>query len=118
LSVLVELLLNNKKVNGFFKNSHSKKYNDNFVRSNITRKRIEHFDYNSMNVLQKKRHKTFKKCRKTVVLNKKNDLKRNYYLYAFIKYMQIYMSTTNNKEKKYGDFYGNYSKNYIIELFD
>ena len=71
-----------------------------------------------MNSLQKKRNNTFKKCKKNVVLNKNLDLKRNYYLYAFIKYMQIYMLTINNKENKYGDFYGNYSKDYIIELFD
>ena len=118
LSVLVELLLKKKSIYGFFKNEQTKKYNSNFIRSNITRSKIKHFDYNSMNSLQKKRNNTFKKCKKNVVLNKNLDLKRNYYLYAFIKYMQIYMLTINNKENKYGDFYGNYSKDYIIELFD
>lgn len=118
LSVLVELLLNKKSINGFFKNEETKKYNSNFIRSNMTRNKIKHFDYNSINTLQKKRNKTFKKCKKIVVLNKKDELKKSYYLYAFIKYMQLYMNTLNTKEDKYGNFYGNYSKEYIIDLID
>jgi len=113
LSVLIEQLLREKTQNGFFRrhtrNRRHSDYNANFTRQNITKHRITKYDYKTTNGIARN---STKKCRKQVLFGK-SGLKPNYYLYAFIKYIQMYLNTTQDK---YGNFYGNYSKEAIANL--
>jgi hypothetical protein len=131
LSILIELLLLQKdtsiKPRGFFKhNKH--KINPNFTKRNFTKKNIPNFSYSNLDMLERKYlhqiqnthnrpyiHNRTCKIRKTTT---HDHLKNYYYLYAFIKYMQMYLHSKQEGKDIYGDFYGNYSTNSIIELFD
>jgi hypothetical protein len=124
LSIFLELLLNEKTPRGFFKKNtqrsrHSKfQYNENFTRKNITKHDVKKYDYETANSIfaNQKNRKTLKKCKKQVIL-RPNHLKKSYYLYAFIKYIQMYLNTTDT-DQKYGNFYGNYSKEDIVDMIE
>jgi hypothetical protein len=74
------------------------------------------YDYETVNSIfaNQKNRKSLKKCKKQVIL-RPTHLKKSYYLYAFIKYIQTYLNTTAT-DQKYGNFYGNYSKEDIADL--
>ena len=125
ISVLLELLLKQKKqnkikdINGYFMN-HNKfpKYNPNFTKKHFTRKNIPNFSYNNLNNIQKKNTKKlhFKSCNLTKIKHK-NNIIDYYYLYTFIKYIQLYSNTLTYENEEYGDFFGNLTKEQIYELF-
>lgn len=122
LSFLNELLLDKSKSKtrknyGYF--TRESKINPHFSKNKFSKK-ID-FSYENINSLQKttsgsklvKRCKTYKKIR-----DKSNNLKKMYYLYAFIKYVQMSLNTLRSDGKDYGDFYGGMSKESILALFD
>ena len=93
-----------KYVKRFLKEYMTTKTNED-IECNITqmvkglsRKRIIDFDYEKLNQMQKK---MTKKCKSS------GKLKRYYYLYVYIKYIQSYL---------HGDFYGSMSKEEIVSL--
>ena len=128
ISVLIEILLKNKKIHGFYKkenreNSSIIEYNPNFLKRNFTKKRRPSFSYKNLNKIKNKvfnntkTQKIKNKCDFNAMLNKNKDLLENYYLYAFIKYIQMYLFSIKEKDEFYGDFFGGLKKEEIINLF-
>ena len=116
LTTLIEMLLNQSHIHGYFHKKHN--YNHNFQKTNITKKQIPKFDYNNTNKIQRKYNKSLKLCKNAQqIYDKKNNLKKNYYLYAFIKYTQTYLNSIKVDKNVYGNFYGNFSKPQILEAF-
>jgi len=116
LTVLLELLHQNKVNYGYFMNN-SKEYNPNFKKTNFTRKKLPNFSYNNLNYNQKKNRKSMKICKSNHSLERNQNLKRNYYLYAFIKYIQLYQNTIHHNGEEYGDFFGSFDREQIVKLF-
>jgi hypothetical protein len=121
ISVVLELILKpkSKKINGYYRQNKWPEYNENYVKTNITKKRMPNLSYKSINSIQKrditKKHlRTCKKLNK--IRNKKNNMLEYYYLYVFIKYVQLYMNTTDYDNVKYGDFFGSLSKDEMREI--
>jgi len=116
LTVLLELLHQNKVNYGYFMNN-SKEYNPNFKKTNFNRKKLPNFSYNNLNYNQKKNRKSMKICKSNHSLERNQNLKRNYYLYAFIKYIQLYQNTIHHNGEEYGDFFGSFDREQIVKLF-
>jgi hypothetical protein len=120
LTILLELLLNanyKKEIYGYF-NSETD-YNNNFIKKNFTFKKLPNFSYNNLNKIQKKsiNKKMNKKCKQITTIQYRNkDLKPYYYLYVFIKYIQLYLFDKENNGKIYGDFFGSFEKEEIIQI--
>ena len=121
LSLLVELLIKNKRsitdLHGYFKKTN---LNPNFSKKNFTMKKKPNFSYNNLNKLQKKHLKKniTHKCKNINSIREYNhDLKYYYYLYAFIKYIQMYLFNTNENTTEYGDFFGSFTKEHILIIF-
>ena len=108
LIVLLEWLLHRKST-GILINQYG--YNSNFKKSSFTKSKLPSFSYSHLNQLQKKKSM---KCKVNQTMNS-HQLKHNYYLYAFIKYMQMYQHSIQYKGKWYGDFFGNWSQEQILQ---
>ena len=88
-----------------------------FKKNIFTRHRIPSFDYNAANSLQKRKlsestkNKLVKSYKPFIRIREKGseDLAENYFIYAWIKYMQMYLYN--------GDFFGSWSKEKILRLF-
>jgi hypothetical protein len=121
--------------------------NPHFLKSQFTRKRVPSFSYRHLLRIQKKQAKTLKKCfprdkrfsprdkrfsprdkrfsprdkrfspRDKRFSPRRQPLKKNMYLYTFIKYIQMVQHTITYKGDKYADFYGSFSKDEIVEMF-
>jgi len=90
------------------------------------------FSYDEMNGIMKKVFKKYEKkyndkpgCKGlNKLVNKKRELIHYYYLYFFIKYIQMYLHWNNNYDKKNifennsSNFYSSYSKEEIIKLLN
>ena len=109
ISLLTEVIIG-EKANQNHETPHFKK--DIF-----TRDRIPSFDYNVANSRQKRRlsestkNKMVQNCKPFLRIREKgsDDLAENYYIYAWIKYMQMYLYN--------GDFFGSWTKEKILRLF-
>jgi len=117
LSVLLELLQKNKKICGYFRQNKFPEYNYNFKKKNYTRTIIPNFSYNNLNRTQKKYNKYMKICKSNKSIERNKNLKYNYYLYVFIKYIQLYQNTLEYDGNLYGDFFGNFTKETILKIF-
>ena len=113
LSFLLELINGNKKHFGYFQKRNI--MNPNFIQKKYTKK-IHDYSYKNLNAIQKKTLKQRLKMCHSNKTNFKKDLKKNYYLYAFIKYVQTYQNTITHG-KLYSDFYGHLSVEQIERLF-
>jgi hypothetical protein len=81
---------------------------------------LEFFSYSNLNELQKKYLKKFtsKKCNNlTTLLNEDDNLLKYYYLYTFIKYVQIHLYSYVKNGNRYGELFGSQKKEDIIDLF-
>lgn len=126
ITVLLETLLNpstkkTAKRYGYYRRNKWPEYNPNFEKKNFTRKRMLNFSYNNVNKKQKLLTQTKTQnlagCKLSKMRNNNNNqLKEYYYLYVFIKYVQLYLNTTNYDDKQYGDFFGSYSKQEMIDI--
>jgi hypothetical protein len=121
ISVLLELITKpkNSVVNGYYRQNKWPEYNQNYAKSNFTRKKVPNLSYNSINSIQKREitKKHFKTCKRLKrIRNKKNNITDYYYLYVFIKYVQLYMNTTKYDNLSYGDFFGSLSKDEMREI--
>ena len=95
------------------------------LHNNIPKKNtLSFFSYENLNELQKKYLKKYtiknkKKCTglKNVV-TKENNIIPYYYLYTFIKYIQMHLHTHDKNGIQYGDFYGSLKKEEIIHLIN
>ena len=123
ITVLLESLLNptNKKtakLYGYYRQNKWPEYNPNFKKHNFTRKRMPNFSYYNINKKQKllKQTQNLTGCKLSKMRNHNNGLKEYYYLYVFIKYVQLFLNTTNYDDKQYGDFFGSYSKQEMIDI--
>ena len=70
--------------------------------------------------IQKKYLKKFtsKKCKNlSTVLNDDDNLLKYYYLYTFIKYVQIHLYSYVKNGNRYGELFGSQKKEDIIDLF-
>lgn len=129
---LIELLLNNNRKNKIYTGKFiaSQNINKNFTRKKFIKK-TTNFTYNHLNKLFVK---TIEERKKDVARNgfhcifsniknvtyKNGDLKKMYYLYTYIKYIQSFLHKNiinNHKSKILYDFYGNIYKDKIIQLF-
>jgi hypothetical protein len=119
ITTLLEILQKSQNINGYFKHNKYLTYNTNFKKNKYTKKNIpKNFSYKTLNRIQKQYiHKTRKLCKNNKLINKNNDLKKTYYLYVFIKFIQLYLNTIQYKQTNYGDFYGSVPKEHIIQLF-
>jgi hypothetical protein len=126
ISVVLELLMkpksakNKYQVSGYYRQNKWPEYNQNYVKTNFTRKKMPSLSYSNINSMQKKEitrgHiKTCKRLKK-IRNNKNNDIIDYYYLYVFIKYVQSYMNTTKYDNLNYGDFFGSLSKDEMREI--
>lgn len=131
LSVLIEMLLKKKNIYGFFKKENGEKksemieYNPNFLKNNFTEKLKPSFSYKNLNKIKnqlfnhrktQKIHKKNNHCNFNAMLNKKKDLLENYYLYVFIKYIQMYLFSIKENNETYGNFFGGFEREKIIQL--
>jgi hypothetical protein len=93
-------------------------FNNGLNKSN-KKNNIDFFTYNKINSIQKKYlNKYYSNCKGLQnITTKENDLIHYYYLYFFIKYIQVYLHTNKQNGINYGDFYASYPKEKIIELF-
>jgi hypothetical protein len=130
---LIELLLNTNRKNKLYTGkyvSSKQNINKNFTRKKFIKK-TTNFSYNQLNKLFVK---TIEERKKDVARNgfhcilhnikqityKNGNLKKIYYLYAYIKYIQSFLHKNiinNHKSKILYDFYGNIDKDKIIQLF-
>jgi hypothetical protein len=130
---LIELLLNTNRKNKLYTGkyvSSQQNINKNFTRKKFIKK-TTNFSYNQLNKLFVK---TIEERKKHVARNgfhcilhnikqityKNGNLKKIYYLYAYIKYIQSFLHKNiinNHKSKIIYDFYGNIDKDKIIQLF-
>ena len=81
---------------------------------------LDFFSYSNLNELQKKYLKNFgfKKCSSlNSLINPHDNLVKYYYLYTFIKYVQIHLHTFVKNGNQYGELYGSQKKEDIIHLF-
>jgi len=122
LSSLIEMLLMQKdssiKPRGYFEHKKNM-YNPNFSKKNFTKKKAPDFSYANLAMLERKHiHKVKNKTCRLKKTMKNNSLIHYYYLYAFIKYMQTYMYTKTHHNKEYGNFYGNYTHDEIVNLIN
>jgi len=110
---------------------------NNIIQRVNSRQTQEFFSYDNLNAIQKKYlNNYYSKCKGlNTIVTKEKDLIHYYYLYFFIKYVQMYLHSDNNnvnknannntnisnnifnlnKNKKY--FYNSFSKEEIITLF-
>jgi hypothetical protein len=125
---LIELLLNNNRKNKIYTGKFiaCQNINKNFTRKKFIKKTTI-FTYNHLNKLFVKttRENATNKTKNTndhihCILNNikqisyyNGDLKKSFYLYAYIKYIQSFL----HKNKIMYDFYGNIERNEIIQLF-
>lgn len=122
LSLLIEKFLSAKSLNGYFRQNKFPEYNQNFEKKSITKFPTGAFDYANLNNLQKKNLKRSdgekrSMCNNKKILDNKGNLKKIYYLYAFIKYTQMYLFDLKDEKKTYGNFYGGIEQADIISLF-
>jgi hypothetical protein len=79
------------------------------------------FSYNNINHLQKKyleKYKYKSKCNGLEkIITKENNLLKYYYLYTFIKYIQIHLHANNKTKLGEIELYGSQSKEKIIHIF-
>jgi hypothetical protein len=116
ISLLVEMLMNKRKLYGMLDK------NPNFETSNFNKSKFPKNRYNEIDKFQRKiKPDTSKTLNKLSVVREKgsNKLSQNYYQYALIKYMQMYINKMkkNDNGKTYGNFYGSMDKEQIIKLF-
>lgn len=84
---------------------------------------LDFFSYENLNQLQKKylekyKHKSSKKCPTLgSLVDGQHNLIKYYYLYTFIKYVQIHTHTYTKNGKQFGEFYGSQPKDEIVTLF-
>ena len=122
ISLLLESLLMKKtktaKRYGYYRQNKWPQYNPNFTKKNFTKKRLPNLSYNNINKKQKRIQQSseFKNCKLSKMRDNQNGLKEYYYLYVFIKYVQLYLNTTTYENEEYGDFFGSYSKQQILEI--
>ena len=146
---LIELLLNTNRKNKLYTGKYVTSHQKNNINKNFTRKKFikktTNFSYNQLNKLfiksigvinKNTKNKTpnnidciFKnmenmKSAKTTknksITYKNGDLKKTYYLYTYIKYIQSFLhkrNINNHKSKILYDFYGNIEQNDIIDQF-
>jgi hypothetical protein len=123
---LIELLLNHNRKNKIYTGKFlaSQTINKNFTRKKFIKK-IINFNYNQLNKLF---IKTIGERNKDITRNgfhcilhnikqityKNGNLKKIYYLYAYIKYIQSFLHKNNTMY----DFYGNIGKDGIIHFFN
>jgi hypothetical protein len=135
---LIELLLNNNRKNKLYTGKYVTSHQNTNINKNFTRKifikKTTNFSYNQLNKLfiktigernKKTKNKTpdnmdciFKHMKN--ITYKNGDLKKTYYLYTYIKYIQSFLHKNiinNHKSKIVYDFYGNIEKDEIIQLF-
>jgi hypothetical protein len=110
LIVLLEWLQHRKPTGKLI---HPHGYNSTFKKSSFTKSKLPSFSYSNLNRLQKKKSM---KCKVNQTIDSRHQLKHNYYLYAFIKYMQMYQHSIQYKGKWYGDFFGNWSQEQILYI--
>lgn len=123
ISTLLELLLINsrEKKYGYFRQNKWPEYNPNFMTSKIfTKKRIPSLSYKNVNNIQKRsllKHKP-KTCKRIYKVRQKSNenLSKYYYLYVFIKYVQLYLNKTEYDNEEYADFFGSLSKKEILDI--
>lgn len=130
---LIELLLNTNRKNKLYTGkyvSSKQNINKNFTRKKFIKK-TTNFSYNQLNKLfvktieEKKKHDArngFHCILHNIkqITYKNGNLKKIYYLYAYIKYIQSFLHKNiinNHKSKILYDFYGNIDKDKIIQLF-
>lgn len=81
---------------------------------------LEFFSFSNLNNLQKKYLNKFgsKKCNNNLgsLLSKDDNLLKYYYLYTFIKYVQIHLHTFVKNGNQYGELFGSQKKEDIIRL--
>jgi len=125
-------LLNNNRKNKIYTGKFiaSQNINKNFTRKKFIKK-TTNFTYNHLNKLFVK---TIEERKKDIARNgfhcifsniknvtyKNGNLKKMYYLYTYIKYIQSFLHKNilnNHKNKILYDFYGNIYKDKIIQLF-
>ena len=121
LSLLLEILLSKKKKEeplGYFRQNGYPEYNPHFLQEDI--RNSVWLDYSKANQkVQEYLSKTeMHLCKKqSSLLDTAGNLKPLYYMYAYIKYIQMYMFSLTNEGKVYGDFYGGFSKEQLFSLF-
>jgi len=135
---LIEILLNNNLKNKLYTGKYVTSHQNTNINKNFTRKKFikktTNFSYNQLNKLFIKtigeRNKNTKnktpdnmdcifKYMKNITYNY-GDLKKTYYLYTYIKYIQSFLHKNiinNHKSKIVYDFYGSIEKDEIIQLF-
>ena len=122
ISLLLESLLMKKtktaKRYGYYRQNKWPEYNPNFTKKNFTKKRLPNLSYDNLNKKQKliQQSSEFKNCKLSKMRDNQNGLKEYYYLYVFIKYVQLYLNTTTYDNEEYGDFFGSYSKQQILKI--
>lgn len=116
---------------GYFRRNKWPQYNPNFLKSNSrTRKNNNNkkktsnrvMSYKKMNEIQKQifhNKKSRKICRRfdKVISPTTHELSVYYYLYVFIKYVQMQMYTIKQGNKEYADSFGALSVDDIINIF-
>lgn len=92
---------------------------NNSLNKSIKTNKFDFFTYNKINSIQQKYlNKYYNKCKGLKnITTKDNNLIQYYYLYFFIKYVQLYLHANKKNGINYGDFYGSHPKEKIIELF-
>jgi len=123
ITVLLESLMNpthkkTAKLYGYYRQNKWPEYNPNFKKHNFTKKQMLNFSYHNLNKKQKllTQNSQLTSCKLNKMRNNNNGLKEYYYLYVFIKYVQLFLNTTNYDNQQYGDFFGSYSKYQIIKI--
>jgi predicted small secreted protein len=84
-----------------------------------TKKEVSFYSYKNINQLQQKYLKFFyKECNGLDnIISDTKSLLKSYYLYLFIKYVQINLHTYTLNNAEYGKLYGSDKKEKIIKLF-
>jgi hypothetical protein len=129
----IELLINTNRNNKLYTGKYytHEKVNKNFTRKKFIKKSIN-FSYNQLNKLfikavTERNNKIFYKDINCLFDNiekitySNGDLKKTYYLYAYIKYIQSFLhknNINNHKSKIIYDLYGSINQNNIIGLFN
>jgi hypothetical protein len=124
---LIELLININRNNKLYTGKYyiQQNINKNFTRKKFIKKNIN-FTYNQLNKLFTNAIEERNKEINCIFNNIKNitysngNLKKTYYLYAYIKYIQSFLHKSdihNHKSKILYDFYGNVGQNEIIINF-
>ena len=139
IMLLIELLLKDKNkkmnLNGYYRDNYiDPEYNPNITKNNILKFGPNDFSYDNLNKLQKKglqkdeiQHNNvymdihpIQICKpyKHITENNSDDLKKYMYLYVFIKYTQLYLNSVNYDNVEYGNFFGSFSVDNILHIFN